>query len=188
MHPNDTKRRSSQTAIFHIFETFTRLIGPILPFTADEAWSFHKKNEKLSDEFLALEDWPTEMQEWKEGQEVEDMGKILDFKERYVNESLEALRAAKEIGQSLEAEIKIMSPNGDPISNVLERRKDQLPEIFIVSSVIVEFSGEKLTVSARHAPGFRCPRSWRWVPELVEVEEWGKVSPRCAEVLKELKF
>ena len=188
LHPNDTKRRSSQTAIFHIFETFTRLIGPILPFTADEAWSFHKKNEKLSDEFLALEDWPTEMQEWKEGQEVEDMGKILDFKERYVNESLEALRAAKEIGQSLEAEIKIMSPNGDPISDVLERRKDQLPEIFIVSSVIVEFSGEKLTVSARHAPGFRCPRSWRWVPELVEVEEWGKVSPRCAEVLKELKF
>ena len=145
-------------------------------FTADEAWSFHKKNEKLSDEFLALEDWPTEMQEWKEGQEVEDMDKILDFKERYVNESLEALRAAKEIGQSLEAEIKILSTNGDPISDVLERRKDQLPEIFIVSSVIVEFSGEKLSVSARHAPGFRCPRSWRWVPELVEVEEWGQVS------------
>ena len=188
LHPNDTKRRSSQTAIFHIFETFTRLIGPILPFTADEAWSFHKKNEKLSDEFLALEDWPTEMQEWKEGQEVEDMDKILDFKERYVNESLEALRAAKEIGQSLEAEIKIVSTNGDPISDVLERRKDQLPEIFIVSSVIVEFSGEKLSVSARHASGFRCPRSWRWVPELVEVEEWGQVSPRCAEVLRELKF
>ena len=128
------------------------------------------------------------MQEWKEGQEVEDMDKILDFKERYVNESLEALRAAKEIGQSLEAEIKIVSTNGDPISDVLERRKDQLPEIFIVSSVIVEFSGEKLSVSARHAPGFRCPRSWRWVPELVEVEEWGQVSPRCAEVLNELKF
>ena len=31
----------------------------------------------------------------------------------------------------------------------------------------------------------RCP-SWRWVKELVNVEPWGGVSPRCAEVLQKI--
>jgi len=44
-------------------------------------------------------------------------------------------------------------------------------------------AGEDIRVSAQHASGVRCPRSWRWVPELVHVEPWGDVSPRCAEVL-----
>ena len=35
--PNDPLRRSSQTAIHIIFSVFTRLIAPLVPFTADEA-------------------------------------------------------------------------------------------------------------------------------------------------------
>ena len=35
--PNDPVRRSSQTVLHHIFSTFTNLIAPLLPFTADEA-------------------------------------------------------------------------------------------------------------------------------------------------------
>ena len=31
----------------------------------------------------------------------------------------------------------------------------------------------------------KCPRSWRWVPELVEAGTWGKVSPRCKSVLEQ---
>ena len=31
-------RRSTQTALFHILEMFSRLIAPILSFTADEIW------------------------------------------------------------------------------------------------------------------------------------------------------
>ena len=46
--------------------------------------------------------------------------------------------------------------------------------------------GKEIQVTSRHATGKRCPRSWRWVPELVEVSPWGEVSPRCAEVLAKL--
>jgi len=62
---------------------------------------------------------------------------------------------------------------------------DELAELFIVSQIIVSSlpAGEDIRVSAQHASGVRCPRSWRWVPELVHVEPWGDVSPRCAEVL-----
>ena len=98
---------------------------------------------------------------------------------------METLRSSKEIGQSLEAELIIKCPVDDSLHDILIRRKESLAELFIVSSVIIESSKEteEIHISAHHAPGVRCPRSWRWVPELVEVDNWGPVSPRCAEVL-----
>jgi isoleucyl-tRNA synthetase len=188
LHRDDPKRRSTQTAIFKIFETFVSLIGPILPFTADEAWSFHKTNQKLSNDFLILQKWPESDQSWKESLEVEDAEKLLNLKESKINEVLESLRSSKEIGQSLEAELVITCSNEDDLFEILDRRQDQLAELFIVSSVIVKPSeaNSELTISAHHAPGVRCPRSWRWVPELVEVDGWGQVSPRCAQVLNKI--
>ncbi|NBQ02936.1 MAG: isoleucine--tRNA ligase, partial [Opitutae bacterium] len=188
LHRDDPKRRSTQTAIFKIFETFISLIGPILPFTADEAWSFHKTKQKLSSEFLALQKWPESASSWMDGLAVEDAEKLLNLKESKINEVLESLRSSKEIGQSLEAELVITCSKDDDLFAILDRRKDELAELFIVSSVIVNSSdaNSELSISAHHAPGVRCPRSWRWVPELVEVENWGPVSPRCANVLTKI--
>ena len=185
LHASDAKRRSTQTAIYKIFESFVNLIGPILPFTADEAWSFHHIDEKIGNHFLALQAWPKAVESWKSCQDIEDATILLDLKESKINEVLETLRSSKEIGQSLEAEIIIKCPVDDFLHDILIRRKESLAELFIVSSVIIESSKEteEIHISAHHAPGVRCPRSWRWVPELVEVENWGPVSPRCAEVL-----
>ena len=109
----------------------------------------------------------------------------MDLKESKINEVLETLRSSKEIGQSLEAELIIKCPVDNSLHDILIRREESLAELFIVSSVIIETSKDiqDVHISAHHAPGVRCPRSWRWVPELVEVEHWGHVSPRCAEVL-----
>mgnify|MGYP001161614424 CR=1 FL=1 len=188
LHPNDPHRRSTQTAIFHIFQTFVRLIEPILPFTADEAWSYLQTGENLSTDFLAMQDWPSLPDSWIDGEVPNDAQALLDFKESRINEILEVLRTSKEIGQSLEAEVVIKFFVGDSFGKLLVQHKEELAEIFIVSSVLLEPSDQKmeLQVAATHAPGVRCPRSWRWVPELVEVESWGAVSPRCAKVLKDL--
>ena len=188
LHRDDPKRRSTQTAIFKIFETFISLIGPILPFTADEAWSFHKTKQKLSSDFLVLQKWPESVSSWMDGLVVEDAEKLLNLKESKINEVLESLRSSKEIGQSLEAELVITCSKDDDLFAILDRRQEELAELFIVSSVIVNSSdaNSELSISAHHAPGVRCPRSWRWVPELVEVENWGPVSPRCANVLTKI--
>jgi isoleucyl-tRNA synthetase len=59
--PADPRRRSAQTAIHQIFETLVRLLTPFLPFTADEAWSFHKTGTEYTDtESALLLDWPDE--------------------------------------------------------------------------------------------------------------------------------
>ena len=188
LHPDDPIRRSTQTAIHHVFMTLVRIIGPITPFTADEAWSFATADTQLCEDPLVLQDWPESFDLGDNEQAVSDIRDILEFKELKVNEALEELRSKKEIGQSLDAEIEIGLTADSPLRTVFKRRAKDLPEIFIVSSVIVseEAHLEDTQVRARHAPGVRCPRSWRWVPKLVNVDSWGGVSPRCAEVLAKL--
>ena len=71
---------------------------------------------------------------------------------------------------------------------IFKKREEELAEMFIVSTVsLMEIpENEDLQITAKHATGMRCPRSWRWVPELIKVDPWGEVSPRCAEVLAKL--
>ena len=188
LHQADKKRKSTQTALHLIFESLICILGPMAPFTADEAWSFYKTNEDLCPDSLALQPWPKFDDLWNEGDEVRDAQAILDLKESKINESLEFLRSKKEIGQSLDAEVEIQVPVDHPLLSILEKREDDLAEILIVSNVLItktEGVGE-INIESRHASGQRCPRSWRWVPELVEVSPWGEVSPRCAEVLAKL--
>ncbi len=188
LHPSDSKRRSTQTALHLIFDSLIRILGPMAPFTADEAWSFHQSGKDITTDFLALQAWPKVTQEWDEGKELSDAQTILDFKDLKVNDSLESLRTRKEIGQSLEAEIEIRVPLSDPLLTLFQQREEDLAEMLIVSNVIIVEASEdeELQVISRHASGQRCPRSWRWVPKLVSIEPWGEVSPRCAEVLAKL--
>ena len=188
LHPDDPLRRSTQTAIHLIFETLVRIIGPIVPFTADEAWTYRHCGTDLSDDALVLRDWAEPFDLGESLEPDSDVSLILDFKDSKVNEALEELRSKKEIGQSLDAEVEVTLSKESTLWAVLSRRESELAELFIVSSVILNEDSkfDEAQVEVRHAPGVRCPRSWRWVPELTQVDPWGEVSPRCAEVLAKL--
>jgi len=189
LHTDDPLRRSTQSAIFLIFESLTKLIGPFMPYIADEAWAFASSGEELGEDFLALEDWPVPIELPQGDFCVQDVDQLLKLKDSKVNEALEVLRVKKEIGQSLDAEVELQIIDGSPLNETIRRRSpDELAELFIVSKVTLVDgqTSEGDQVVARHASGVRCPRSWRWVPELVKVEPWGEVSPRCAEVLAKL--
>lgn len=179
--PNARERRSSQTAIYYIFEVLVRLLAPILTFTADEAYKFlHPDSESLH-----LEDWPKENSLWKNESIVEEFEKIFRVRDK-VNEKLEQARQDKLLGQSLDAQVVIFGNVEDPVFQLLKKYEFLLPELFIVSQVNLETINEnKIDVKIKLAEGFRCPRSWRWVPELVYVKNFGEVSPRCKEALLE---
>ena len=186
LSPNDPLRRSSQTALDNIFQVLVKLLAPIIPFTSDEAWAYLEEGGDFCLEPLALQDWPKVDSAWRGGEKVKDVSTILAFKTIAVNEALEKLRVEKVIGQSLDAEVEILGhPDNDSFA-ALSRNEDCLAELFITSRVILKadpnIQGEP-TVEVRHASGVRCPRSWRWVPELTHVEPWGEVSSRCAKAL-----
>lgn len=179
--PSAYERRSSQTAIYQIFEVLVRLLAPILTFTADEAYKFlHPNNESLH-----MEDWPEINFSWKNESVVEEIEKIFRVRDK-VNEKLEEARQNKLLGQSLDAQVLIFGNVQDPVFQLLKKHEPLLPELFIVSQVkLKDISEATFNVEVKMAEGIRCPRCWRWVPELVYVENFGEVSPRCKEALLE---
>jgi isoleucyl-tRNA synthetase len=179
-------RRSSQTAIHHIFQTLVKVLAPILTFTADEAWAFATARTEYTTDSIHLQDWPVAPATWTNGEVEADIAALLKVRSQ-VNEAIEPLRAAGKLGKSLDAAVTLTGPSDDAVFRVLEKHRDFLPELFIVSHVtLVPATGGLLSAGARPCSELnylRCPRCWRWVPAL-EASSHGEVCPRCAEALQ----
>ncbi|MBA3849656.1 MAG: isoleucine--tRNA ligase, partial [Opitutus sp.] len=179
-------RRSSQTAIHHIFRTLVRLLAPVITFTADEAWSFATTGQEYCDDSVHLQDWPVAPAEWKDDALDAEFAHLLQVR-RQVTETVEPRRAAGEIGKSLDAVLELAGTDTDATFQALRRHGASLPEFFIVSQTTVTASavgtGVRIGVHTAAASGLhRCPRCWRWVPALTQSSH-GEVCPRCAEAL-----
>ncbi len=200
LRSGDPRRRSSQTVLDAIFRCLAGMLAPILAFTADEAWSFGTAREEFSSGSIHLQDWPVAPSEWSDPVLDSEMAGLLRMRSR-VNEALEPERAAGRLGKSLDAAVTLRIHPGDPIGNALARHRDLLEELFIVSHVSIEVpaadvaspdpagpsrAAPPVSISVRPAQELgllRCPRCWRWLPEL-EPSEHGSVCSRCVEALK----
>jgi isoleucyl-tRNA synthetase len=178
-------RRSSQTALHHIFNTLVRLLAPVLTFTADEAWAYATTNAEYASDSVHLQDWPVAPANWTNAGIESDAATLLKVRAQ-VNEAIEPHRAAGKLGKSLDAAVTLSGAPEDPAFLVLEKHRDFLPELFIVSRVaLAPRVGEPFSIAIRpcgELGDVRCPRCWRWVPQL-GASSHGEVCPRCAEAL-----
>lgn len=175
------ERRSSQTAIYHIFNGLVKILAPILPVTCDEAYGYlpyaHQKDA------VHLEDFPQLDDRWVFDVDYREIEAIMKFKSERVNELIESLRQKKIIGQSLDA--KVIVTGGGELFRLLKKHEARLPELWIVSQVeLTANATDALEVIVDHADGERCPRCWRW-GKLVDCGALGRFSPRCGTVLKD---
>ncbi len=186
--PNSSGRRSAQTALWRIAETLTRLIAPILSFTADEVWQYLPDVDgRLSSVHLAL--FPA-VQEIVPGVVADleaDWERLLDIRSLVFTE-LEALRLSKAIGKSLEASVQIIAAEGSPDATLLVKHEAVLAEFFNVSQATVQAVGESyessaLLVRATVANGTKCNRCWRVVSDVGADGRWPAVCTRCADAL-----
>ncbi len=181
--PNSLGRRSAQTAIFRIFHCLTRILAPILVFTADEAYAYAQTDTETAPRCIHEENWPIPGEDWLAPEVVRAVDAILALVPQ-VNERLEALRQAKAIGRSLDAVLELRLPSNAPEKSLLVDNVEHLPELFGVSAVSLEASSDsEWIISARPADGHNCPRCWRWVPILVPTP-LGDCCERCADALK----
>jgi isoleucyl-tRNA synthetase len=181
---NSPLRRSSQTAIHHIFRALVRLLAPIIPFTTDEAWSYGTTGTEFAADSIHLQDWPAAPAEWTDEPLAGEVAALLKVRTQ-VNEAIEPLRAGGKLGKSLDAAVALSAPAGDATLGLLEKHRDFLPELFIVSHVTLTPASSPLAVTARPCSELghhRCPRCWRSVPELT-TSAHGEVCPRCAAAL-----
>ena len=180
------QRRSSQTAIHHIFDALVKLLAPVLCFTADEAWSYRTSGEEYIGDSVHLQDWPGAPEEWSDETIAADFGVLLRVRS-LVNERIEPARQAGTIGKSLDASITLQLASDDPAHAALAKHLEFLPELFIVSQVTLDVKPDTVldvSVSTGSESGLqRCPRCWRWVSKLLDATEGENTCPRCTTAL-----
>ena len=123
---NSTARRSAQTVMYHITESFVRWIAPILSFTADEIWR-HIPGSRGDSVFL--EDWYAGFPKVTT-QDDKMWSFVIPLRDEITRE-LEKLRIAGAIGSSLDAEVEVYC-NAE-YRQLLEQLEDELRFVFITS-------------------------------------------------------
>ena len=175
-------RRCVQTALYRILVDFTKLVAPILCFTAQEIWSYIPKLEGMQ-EYVCWERMP-EAKSDEDAAFDAKWAKIIAVRDD-VKKVLEQARADKTIGSSLEAAVTLYC--SDEMYDFLNAiPMDELADLMIVSHVdLVKGEGgvrgltEGLGMSVAHAAGNKCLRCWKFDTAVGE----DGLCPRCAKVL-----
>jgi isoleucyl-tRNA synthetase len=179
--PASRKRRSAQTAMDLVLRGITGAIAPILAFTADEIYEAMPGPKERSVHLSEIPRLETQLS----AEELEAWARLLRLRDA-VLAVLERARAAKQIGQSLEADITLY---GNVPADL------DLAELFIVSHVdlqpaddaiadTVEIEGlGRIGIVMSPARGKKCGRCWQYREE---VADEGGLCARCRKVIDEL--
>ncbi|WP_223009248.1 isoleucine--tRNA ligase [Paenacidovorax monticola] len=152
--PKSLARRSAQTALWHITHAMLRWMAPFLSFTAEEAWKLFGDSESIfletygavgvgatSDEGL--------LAKWSRIRAIRDV----------VNKEIEAVRAAGQVGSSLQANVALTVPPEDHA--LLASLGEDLKFVFITSAVQLT-AGAELGATVQPSTAAKCERCWHY--------------------------
>jgi isoleucyl-tRNA synthetase len=151
-------RRAAQSALWHILQTVTRLMAPILPFTAEEIW--HSLNRD-SDDSVMLQTWNVLPEQVGE-EELLGRWRLIREVRSEVSKVLEDLRTEGRIGSSLQAEVEIRASGAR--YDTLAALDDDLRFVLICSkTTLVRASdpGAEAVIASATAHA-KCARCWHW--------------------------
>lgn len=178
--PDAPHRRRTQTAIFNIADALARLLAPILPHTADEAWAaLHGENASPASVHLA--DLP------KAAAVAVDAAwqQVIASRVRMLKQ-LEDTRAAQDIDNPLDLGIRLTFDASK--QGYLQRfAPADLADLCGISRVMLSASddaGDEVkieVVDLRDEP--RCERSWKRDGTVKERSDGGMLSDRDAEAV-----
>lgn len=176
-------RRSAQSVMYDILVTLTKLIAPILSFTAEEIWQFMRYKENNA-ESVFLTDWPIVNETILNDENLKKKwDKIIEIRD-VVAKYLEAARNERIIGSSLDAKVRIYAKG--ELKDFIEKNKDMIEEVLIISQLeIKENEMDELKVEVEHAEGQKCERCWKYSSMVGKNQENLNICPRCYDVLKE---
>ncbi|KAL4935762.1 hypothetical protein BDV06DRAFT_217178 [Aspergillus oleicola] len=192
---NSPSRRAAQTTLFHIYQHLQEVLAPITPLLVEETWEHTPEAIKAGLEHPLQRTVTDPDSEWQSSTLGGDYLNIAAIHSS-IKAMLEKARGHKQTGSSLQSFVHIALPNTN-VPSVLQRSLDELPDIFVVSSVTVsgaeeavpeavanaewqyseEYelpSGSQGTVYVFSPQASKCPRCWRYACD------------RCEEVVSEL--
>jgi len=164
-------RRSAQTALWHITQAMLRWMAPFLSFTAEEAWKlvgtgqpgdsiFTQQYSDLGTPDAAL------LAKWSRIREVRDV----------VNKDIEALRAAGQVGASLQANVVLTAAPDDHA--LLASLGDDLKFVFITSAIQL-LAGEAMATTVQPSTDAKCERCWHYRSDVGHDPAHPTICGRC---------
>ena len=183
-------RRSAQTAIFLILDALTRMLAPILAFTADEIWRSMPHRRGDDGENVLFNQLASPYAEYGLAQvQLAEWDKLMALRDG-VNLELEKVRAAKLIGKPLEAAVTLYC-DGDSY-DWLSGQIGLLKTLFIVSKVEVKQGTGGVAcegvvgigIETEKAPGGKCERCWVYSETVGENTRHPTLCARCAAILE----
>jgi isoleucyl-tRNA synthetase len=167
--PKSLARRSAQTALYDITQAMLRWMAPFLSFTAEEAWQVLGTSESIFIETFVDLGQPNEalLAKWSRICEIRNA----------VNKDIETVRAAGQLGASLQANIELQV-NADDFA-LLSSLGNDLKFVFITSAVVLKQGSELATqVSVSTAP--KCERCWHYSDDVGQDTAHPTLCGRCS--------
>jgi isoleucyl-tRNA synthetase len=202
--PDSQRRRAARTVLDHLHRYLCTWLAPVLCFTAEEAWCARYGD----DTSVHLDLFQTPSPDWHDEEMAARWDRVREIRRRCTSR-LEAMRAAGEIGSSLQARVGLGLNESD--RSLLA--EDIWAELLIVSVVDVlpyqdfearletkygrrdldkhpaaglldKSSPLPLKVDADKAPGTKCDRCWRVLEEVGTQKAHPTLCLRCTDVVE----
>jgi len=156
---NSLARRSAQTALWQITQAMLRWMAPFLSFTAEEAWAVlgaegktpvDTKESIFMDTYVNFDAPDTALlAKWSRIREIREA----------VNKDIETLRAAGQVGSSLQANVTLTVPGADHA--ILSSLGDDLKFVFITSAITL-VAGGAVSAGVSTSNAVKCERCWHY--------------------------
>ena len=168
--PSSPRRRAARTVLDILHRALTTWLAPVLVFTAEEAWCARFGD----DTSVHLQDYITIDPQWADAALGERWARIREQR-RLGTGALEDMRRAGQIGSSLQAVVAF-----GPSEDAALLSEDNWAEILIVPAVSLDADQP---VTAAIAPGEKCARCWKMLPEVGQVQAHPGLCLRCVAVV-----
>lgn len=170
---NSVARRAAQSALWHIVQTLTRLMAPVMAFTAEEIWAIAGDGQSVmltsphvlpagADEASLISRWQV----------------IREFKGE-TTKVLESLREAGKIGSSLQAEVTVNASGERFVA--LASLGDDLRFILVCSkATLIGVADEAAQlILAEPTTHNKCARCWHWRVDVGHAVDHPELCGRC---------
>ncbi len=185
-------RRSAQTAMYIVLHGLTKLLAPILSYTAEEMWQFMTHLDSDNEESVFLNNVPEYKSELEFKDVAEKYNKLFAYRDD-VMKALELARAEKLIGKSLDASVTIYVKDADTMA-FFKSFEDELRDIFICSEVKLSsdaaadgaFTETETGIAVRvdAMQGTKCDRCWYVKNDCTDLGEDQNLCARCMNIVK----
>jgi isoleucyl-tRNA synthetase len=171
-------RRAAQTALHHILQMLTRLIAPVMSFTAEEIWSVLNAGK---DDSVFLHSFYTLPSSGGVDQLTARWNKLREIR-AVVSKQLEESRTAGSIGSSLQAEV-LLHASADDYA-LLKSLGDDLRFAFITSQAkIAESATAGVEVKVTASANQKCERCWHYRADVGSHSDHATLCNRCVDVV-----